>query len=390
MRNRTIKLAVVIAAASLGCVYPQLSTSAGDQAQRRAQTNRRGTTAVKQTRRIDYSKFSHRVPQHGQQACDSCHKFPTGNWNKVRKADAAFPDVTDYPEHSSCLGCHRRQFFNGARPDICANCHTSPSPRDGSRHPFPNPKEIFDASKKGQMAIPDFGINFPHDKHIEIVEPGESKGEESDPKSCAACHKTYQPQGESDEEFVTKPPKGLTEAAFWLKKGTFKTSPVGHTTCFTCHSQEGGLTPAPADCNVCHKLSPPAQQVELTKARGDYDPPLAASMGIKDKTNLEKWGTRHTAKFRHEWLPHAGLSCTSCHAVATLNTLDRDTRVQVKSCGGGGTGCHIEATTEGVLNFEVERKKADPGFECTKCHTNNGKKQAPVSHINAVTNGKPK
>jgi len=253
-----------------------------------------------------------------------------------------------------------------------------------------------------------FGINFPHEKHVDIVgryEPDsgsdragglvtvsfQQKGEpESDPKSCAVCHSTYQAQGESDEEFVTKPPAGLAENAFWLKRGAFKTSPAGHAICFTCHSQDSGLTPAPADCNVCHKLLPPAGQIELTRARGDYDPALAAMMGIKDKTTLEKWSVRNAAKFRHEWPPHAGLSCTACHAVAALNTMDRKTRVQVKSCGGEGTGCHIEATTEGVLNLEVEKKKADPSFECTKCHINNGKKQAPITHINAVTAAKSK
>jgi len=244
MRNRTIKLAVVISVTSFACAYPLLSSSAGDEGQRRSEINRRNSTAVKQTERIDYSRFSHRVPQHSQQACNSCHKLPTANWNKVRKAESAFPDVTDYPEHSSCLRCHRLQFFNGAQPAICSNCHTNPSPRDSSRLPFPNPKEIFDLSKKGERAVSDFGVNFPHDKHIDIVEPSGPEGEVSDPKSCAVCHKTYQPQGESDQEFVTKPPKDLPETAFWLKKGTFKSSPSGHTICFTCHSQDSGLTPA--------------------------------------------------------------------------------------------------------------------------------------------------
>lgn len=380
MRNRSIKLAAVIAVASLGCVYPHLSSSAGPEPQR---------SSVRQRPRADYSRFSHRVPEHRQQDCGSCHKFPTANWNKVRDKDEAFPDVADYPEHSSCLNCHRRQFFKGARPVICSNCHTNPSPRDSSRHPFPNPPEIFDLSKKGQSAVSSFGIYFPHDKHVDLIE-GDSKGEQSDPKSCAACHKTYQPQGESDEEFVTKPPKNLPETAFWLKRGTFKTSPGGHATCFTCHSQESGLTLAPTDCNTCHKLLPPERQIKLTGAHDDYDSALAAMMGIKDKITSELWSERSAAKFRHEWLPHAGLSCTSCHAVATLNTTDRRTRVQVKSCGGEGTGCHIEATTEGVLNFEVEKKKADPSFECTKCHINNGKKQAPITHINAVTTAKSK
>ena len=41
------------------------------------------------------------------------------------------------------------------------------------------------------------------------------------PKSCPVCHQTYQPQGDSSEEYVTKPPKNLGDN-FWLKKGTFQ------------------------------------------------------------------------------------------------------------------------------------------------------------------------
>lgn len=350
-----------------------------------------------------YSKFSHNTAQH-KKTCDSCHKFPTANWNKLRTGDAAFPDVTDYPQHASCVGCHRQQFFTGAQPVICTICHTNPSPRDSSRHPFPNPIEIFNASKKGQNAVSEFGVSFPHDKHVDLVgehkpniSPGrfvavlfqdksakaEPKAEESDPKSCAVCHKTYQPQGESDEEYVTKPPKDLADDAFWLKKGTFKTNPT-HATCFTCHAQDG-VPPAATDCATCHKLRPPAQQAQFAAARDDFDPKLAVAMGISDKVTREKWSRRATAKFRHEWAPHQVLSCTSCHNIATLNTLDKKTRTQVRSCGGEGTGCHIEATTEGILNLELDKKKSDAAFQCTKCHVRNGKNPAPATHIDAVS-----
>jgi len=335
-------------------------------------------------------------------ACDSCHKVPTANFDKVRTGAAAFPDVTDYPQHPSCIGCHRQQFFTGAQPVICTVCHTNPSPRDSSRHPFPNPPEIFNASKEGQSAISEFGISFPHDKHVDIVgeykpnnsafipvsfrqdKPAKSepKAEETDPKSCGVCHRTYQPQGESDDEYVTKPPKDLAEDAFWLKKGAFKTAPT-HVVCFTCHAPDG-LQPTSSDCATCHKLLPPDRQIQLTRAHDDFDPKLASTMGVKDKATLEKWSRRDTAKFRHEWIPHASLSCVSCHNVATLNTLDPKTRTQAKSCGGTGTGCHIEATTDGILNLEFQKKKADPGFECTKCHARNGKNPAPETHINAV------
>ena len=411
MNYRAVKLAALIAIILSALWYGRPTVTAGGteaEPQRRAPTR----PAAGQ-KRPDYTKFSHQAAAH-RLACNSCHKFPTANWKKVRTGAAAFPDITDYPEHASCLSCHRQQFFQGAQPAICTVCHTNPSPRDSSRHPFPNPREIFDTAKVAPGFVSEFGISFPHDKHIDIVGqnqepfqegrpdgPGERRGfrfvrvslqqkpepakEESDPKSCAVCHLTYQPQGEGDEEFVTKPPKNLPETAFWLKKGTFKTSPTSHATCFTCHSEDSGLKPAPTDCATCHTLLPPAQQVRTDTARDDFDPKQAVTMGVKDRATLEKWSRRDTARFRHEWLPHAGLSCTSCHTVATMNTRDEKTKkVPILSCGGAGSGCHIEATDEGILNLEVNKKKADSTFTCTKCHVNNGSKAAPESHSKAV------
>jgi hypothetical protein len=408
MRDRTTSFKITLLICLLGAGYVLGSSRASGSADETAQQQRSRTkrppqsTGGKPAAR-NYSKFSHNIAQH-KLACDSCHKVPTANFNKVRTGEAAFPDVTDYPQHPSCIGCHRQQFFSGAQPAICRVCHTNPSPRDSSRHPFPNPPEIFDASKEGQNSFSEFGISFPHDKHVDIVgesrsaagsnrfvpvmftqdksAKSEPKAEESDPKSCAVCHKTYQPQGDSDDEYITKPPKDLAEDAFWLKKGTFKTTPT-HVVCFTCHAPEG-LQPTSSDCATCHKLLPPERQPQVTRAHDDFEPKLAAAMGIKDKQTLERWSRRDTAKFRHEWIPHASLSCVSCHNVATLNTLDPKSRTQAKSCGGTGTGCHIEATTDGILNLEFQKKKADPAFECTKCHVRNGRNPAPETHITAV------
>src|SRR6476659_3575274 len=60
--------------------------------------------------KIDYSRFSHSTAPH-KQTCDSCHKFPSKNWESVRSGGDAFADVTEFPEHSACLSCHRQQFF---------------------------------------------------------------------------------------------------------------------------------------------------------------------------------------------------------------------------------------------------------------------------------------
>ena len=333
-----------------------------------------------------YSEFPHDVKAHRLE-CASCHKFPSANWNKVRTATAAFPDITDYPKHESCIGCHRQQFFRGRPPAICSICHTNPSPRDSSRHPFPNPREIFDASAKGKTATSDFQISFPHDKHIDIVSAAgaaravfrnasyvrAAMAEES----CAVCHMTLNPQGTSDEEYVTKPPAKIGDA-FWLKKGTFKSVPTGHTTCFTCHSQDSGLAPAPTDCATCHKIKqamPPA----------DFDAAFATKVGVQERVTLDAWRRRDSSgTFRHEFQSHADLSCDTCHNVQTMNTVDAKTkRVTISSCAM----CHVTATVDdgGALNFEIQSRKSNPAFQCTKCHVVFGKQPAPPSHAQAIT-----
>ena len=336
-----------------------------------------------------YSKFKHNTHLDLKLACDSCHKVPTSNWDKVRSKETAFPDVTDYPKHESCVGCHRQQFFSGKPPAICSNCHTNPSPNDSSRHPFPNPRELFDVSPKGKKAASDFGVAFPHDKHIDIVSRNENPFEVNRSgiqyvkasarraeESCAVCHQTYMPQGKSKEEFFTPPPKDLGEG-FWLKKGTFKTAPIGHTTCFTCHNADMGLTPAPTDCGTCHKLSEKLLP-------GDFDEKLAETMGITDKIMLSEWRRRDSSgKFRHEWDSHVDLSCSTCHTVGSIITTEAKTKkVPVFSCNN----CHITATLDdgGILNTEIDSRKKDPKFDCVKCHITFGKLPIPESHIKAV------
>jgi hypothetical protein len=289
------------------------------------------------------------------------------------------------------------------RPKICSVCHVNVTPRRTVRWPYPTLGETFDASTKGRTAVSDFGVSFPHDKHQELF--GELKTN-SDPDApfvratftravrqddtakanavCANCHQTFQPQGDSDEENVTKPPEGLAEGAFWLKKGTFKTSPRDHSTCFTCHSTDGGIEPTPANCAACHKLLQPAERLSLTAAHDDFDPKLAASMGVIDRTTLRRWAGREAARFRHEWPPH-DLACTSCHEVGQMNSAEPAARrMNVISCGGGGTGCHIEPTPDGILNAAVAKKSANPEFVCVKCHIANGRLPVPASHASAV------
>jgi hypothetical protein len=348
--------------------------------------------------RVDYARFSHstHVTQENL-TCDSCHKFPTKNWKEVRKGDEAFPDVTEYPEHRSCLNCHRKQFFARERPvpRICYNCHFNATPVETSRYPFPSLGEKFLSSAKAMDFVSDFRVFFPHDKHLDVIsrnlrlKPDESgffvraslgrrfaAPEDSDPKSCAICHQTYQPQGKSDDEFVTKAPKDIGDS-FWLKKGSFKTRPTTHAACFTCHNQESELAPLPQDCDACHKFPPPSPP-------SDFDPLLSKKIGIDDWGALTAWRSRYSSgAFRHE--VHADLSCTKCHNPA-MNTVDVSTlKVPVGSCGGA-EGCHVTATADdgGILNYELDQRKTNERFVCVKCHIVFGSKPSSASHLEAI------
>ena len=400
--RKALRLAAFLAMFSLSFLIAQLISAFGYngvvESQRTRQT-RRQVRRLTPRQRIDYSQFSHATHVTTQKlACDSCHKFPTENWKAVRAANEAFPDVTEYPEHQACLNCHRQQFFARERPGprICTNCHVKATPIETSRYPFPSLGENFLSSPRAVDFVSDFLVNFPHDKHLDVISeyarPQHNRSgffvsasfsrdflrpEDSDPKSCAVCHQTYQPQGKSDDEFVTKPPKNLGDS-FWLKKGTFKSRPTTHASCFTCHNQESELAPLPPNCDACHKLPgtiPPA----------DFDSQLAGKIGIADWWSLTAWRHRFSSgTFRHE--VHTDLSCTKCHNVTVMNTVEPKTlKVPIVSCGGA-EGCHVTATADdgGILNYEIDQRKANEKFVCVKCHIVLGARPSSPSHTDAI------
>src|SRR5437763_16398855 len=171
---RTIALVLFSLIALAALVAPRfISTATGASVEPEAQTRarqQRRRNPVARPPRVDYTRFSHHTQQH-QLACDNCHKFPSVNWPQVRKKDAAFPDVTEYPQHQSCLNCHRQQFFARERPApaICSVCHVANSPRNTTRYPFPSLGTAFLASPRGENFTSDFSVYFTHDKHVELV-----------------------------------------------------------------------------------------------------------------------------------------------------------------------------------------------------------------------------
>lgn len=392
-------LVVLMAMASSLALICAAVVSSGATPLQGADQRHRSIKRIQQPRplRVDYTRFSHRTHVIGEKlSCDSCHKFPSKNWKEVRKGDEAFPDVTEFPEHKDCLACHRQEFFARERPvpRICTNCHVSATPAETSRYPFPSIGEKFISSAKARDFVSDFRVRFPHDKHLDVVsrvfklsDRSSSfvtasfrhhalQTEDSEPKSCSLCHQTYQPQGKSDDEFVTKPPKNIGDS-YWLKKGSFKTRPATHAACFTCHNQESELEPLPPKCDACHKLSP-------TVSSADFDPQLVSKMGVDDWSTLTAGRNRFSAgAFRHE--VHADLSCTKCHN-PTMDTADVSTlQVPMKSCGGA-EGCHVTATADdgGILNYEIDQRKTNQNFVCVKCHLVFGSKPSPASHVDAI------
>src|SRR5712692_812444 len=165
--------AFVLATLLMPFVVASATGSSSADPQRRPQSRRPQKQAAPPKKpRVDYAKFSHQTHVVTQKlACNSCHKVPSKNWKEVRKGDAAFADVADFPEHSSCLNCHRQQFFARERPApaICSNCHIAISPRDTARWLFPSLGDLTDPKLKRREFVSEFGVGFPHDKHIDVV-----------------------------------------------------------------------------------------------------------------------------------------------------------------------------------------------------------------------------
>ena len=406
MKRRTLTLTLLLlTSATAGFVRARPGASAAAEPQaRRARTRQRRPPAPP---RVDYTSFSHTTAAHRRDSCDSCHQSPSDNWAQVRSRDSAFPDITDYPEHASCINCHRQQFFVGARPAICSVCHTAVSPRADARYPFANPAAVFVRSGRAKTSPTEFALIFPHDVHQDVMArlrptPDGELGfrfarasfaqdavKKAKPNSCSLCHETYVRPGAAAVA-TTPPATGGAQAASGsvaavLPDGLLKTTPTGHDSCFNCHWQDGGEKPFSSDCAGCHKLLPQGKP-PAPPAGKDADPQLAARAGFAaDPFVLRKLLRRDSATFAHDEENHRGIDCASCHTrIPALNTLDETTlKVPLLSCGGGSS-CHISARPKKILNEEVDKKLADAGFQCTKCHVNLGREKPPKSHLDAA------
>src|SRR5882724_6907356 len=322
-----------------------LDTDAVAQRRRRQRTPATRNTSSA----VDYSHFSHATKKH-QAACNTCHRIPTDNWKRVRD----YPDVADFPGHDACVSCHRAQFFKGAKPTICSDCHSKVSPRDDARFAFRNP-----AGKR------QFLIEFPHDKHQDVIarmfRPFSTEERPrflgasftystaiADDKTkhynnCEICHisRTTAP---------VAPATGWPDA-FVPDAATFKAAPTNHAACFNCHWKS--QAPTNENCAGCHKLA--------DKGFFAVDVPKRLSL-----------------KFRHAREQHVA-ECTSCviniTKAATLRGLQAD--VPITSC----TECHNKDGLRLDVSGELEAIDKNRDFVCSYCHTSDiGHLVPPASH----------
>ena len=310
---------------------------------------------------IDYSKFSHSTDKH-KQACNTCHKVPTRNWQKT----GDFPDVADYPGHDACVSCHRPQFFKGSRPPICTVCHSKVSPRDDARFTFRN-----------SAVMRQFSIEFPHDKHQDVIArvwppverrrrvefraasftsraavpggtaPWDWRPHAQDDKTktynnCVICHA-------SAARSPVAPATGWIDS-FVPDAATFKAVPTTHASCFNCHWSS--QPPVSEDCGGCHKPATPYR-------------PIASP-------------TRISMKFRHAREQHVA-ECTTCHInitrASSLQGLKPD--VPITSC----TECHNKDGLRLDVSTELQSVDKNSGFVCIYCHTSDvGRRDPPASH----------
>ncbi|HEV2802977.1 MAG TPA: cytochrome c3 family protein [Pyrinomonadaceae bacterium] len=395
---RFITLIVVVSITTMISVYTRVAskeageeTTAAEAAQgsgaRRTTQRRRTQRRTPAAPRVDYSRFSHATKGHFEN-CNSCHLIPS--FEK--------PDVADYPDHPACINCHRQQFFRGARPVICSNCHTVTGPRNEARFSFPKPNQRTQ-----------FSDIFPHANHIKTTmlsqfkKNMESRGNLQ--ATCNYCHK----------ETLNPVVPGAPNAA--VRQATFMDTPTTHSSCFGCHWQKGvenrEQPPLATECSGCHNnnaksmfqttalqtaiTASPAVQTTQTKPpaantnteAAKLTPAMLQRRGLSP-THQTLLSLRVSAKFLHvinhtdaKADPHrtklndekkqVSITCLSCHTAARkASTLEymRQNPVQLMSCST--SACHTSIASgidrkRSVFGELLERSK-DPKFDCAYCH----------------------
>lgn len=394
-------------------VYTRASsiTATVDPQQRRRTQQRRSGNTPKQpqtTRRrgINYSRFLHdrhhvKYDKSNRANCNECHSL----------ASPLQFDIKDYPDHPSCVGCHRQQFFTGARPVICTVCHKVSSPRDDRRFTFPKP---------GTNVTREFPGHFPHGLHQDLLarmrpavefdaeprflrasfKPSFNSGT-ADTKTienCETCHASYDKTKKEEAGFF---PSGAGWPDNMLPGvGTYRkipNGPEGHRTCFSCHASSAKEWESPEpianNCAGCHsKPAPSATTPERPVAStGGATATRQSLTPAKVSFTNVLLPPRIVPSFQHEGGGAGGSheeGCTTCHINITQEqTLVVQPDVPISSCAichiAGGRKSSLRKGTDTTISTEMDAwlgsKKA-----CLSCHTAEmGSRPPPCSHYYA-------
>lgn len=399
-KRQVIVLAVFVSLLTSLFLSPRTSSTSivpdpqGRQQRRRPRPRSTSQTPSRPAR--NYGRFKHedhREPV-AKLNCSDCHAIPSpAEPDKI--VAATRPSISGYPYHDSCVGCHRPQFFRGASPPICTVCHTRSSPRLTAR-------EMHRFRKQNEQTIArEFPGYFPHSLHQRVI--AKNQGSPQRPESrwnlahsvlerpegvppkaldnCASCHWT-------DARAPSDIAVGGTEVKYKPEaKGTFKTVPGGHASCFNCHWQS--QKPTREDCAGCH-----LSQGEYTKKKraASVDVALPGVLSPKAVQWFKTWPAdlpkRLSIKFRHD-TPNHDVGCTTCHInitqMETLNIPKAD--VPIETCAP----CHISTSPvlrKGSLTLTIysemsqeAKDKDNKTNTCIGCHVSTiGRERPPCSH----------
>jgi hypothetical protein len=378
LRARAAAQLLAVAAAALAFVAPRAGRASLLTTTGAAQTRARRTPRAAR----GYSRFSHASASHLKRDCASCHRI----------ASFERPDVEDFPDHPSCVECHRRQFFTGARPAICANCHTVVAPRGGARFAFPKP---------GGAA--EFADVFPHANHVKTTSLIQFKrvlGEKANTQaSCLYCHKIDAAKRDA--------PRGVN--AYAPPPGTFMTTPTSHATCFQCHWRKEVANrdqpPLADECARCHRGVASGGVVFEAVNAGANVVRAPGQIPAAPGSAPRAWAApeRIVPKFVHETESHkkklndegkeVAITCLQCHAAArkaaTLEALRLgENRAGLPTCSS--SACHTALAGTAQLKLSVYRelreRAKDAKFDCALCHTPPASlsAEAPCSHYAVV------
>ncbi|MFL6228087.1 MAG: multiheme c-type cytochrome [Pyrinomonadaceae bacterium] len=382
---RAAVLALFVAVSAALLLSPVVASVSSTVIQRRPTTRSQPRRAAPAH---DYSRFSHSSLTHARRDCATCHVV----------ASFEQPDIKDFPDHPSCVACHRQQFFRGTRPAICSDCHTSVSPRAGARFKFPKP-----------AAPSEFTDVFPHANHIKstsLIQFKKVIGEKSSIQAtCLYCHKV------SAAKLTPPPGAGTGAGAFSPPPGTFMTTPTSHTTCFQCHWQKGVADheqePYANQCAKCHRnLASPvavASKLDAIPNTGGANAARIVPAALTTTPRLSFPPTRVTPKFVHELEAHKKklndegrevlITCLQCHAAArkaeTLEVLRaKENRAGLLTCSS--SACHTAVAGAAQMHLsvyqELKARSKEAKFDCALCHTPplSLREEIPCSHYVAV------